>query len=484
MDYLPIFLKLSDAPCLIVGGGDIAERKLSLLLKAGAKVTVISPDSNPAIAERAETGLIRLLPKAFEPGDVDDFQIIIAATNDRRVNEQVAAAAKLQRIPVNVVDCPDLCSFIFPAIVDRSPVMVAVSTGGASPTLTRLLRTRIEGWIPAGFGRLAQLAARFRNPVKRAIPDLQPRRHFWERVLQGPVAELALSGRAEEAECLLQKEMEAAAIQAPVAHGTVALVGAGPGDPDLLTLRALRLIQEADVVVYDRLVSPDILALIRRDATRIYAGKERSRHTIPQTGINELLAKLASEGRRVVRLKGGDPFIFGRGGEEIETLMDHDIPFQVVPGITAASGCAAYAGIPLTHRDYAHSCLFVAGHLKDGTMQGLDWEQLARPDQTVVIYMGLQGLPQICAALIRHGASPTRPAALIQQGATTDQRVLSATLETLPNLVASSNIKAPTLVIIGDVVKLREKLAWYRSGAERGQPLSSPIDPDRTLRCS
>ncbi|QJD29924.1 siroheme synthase CysG [Methylococcus geothermalis] len=467
MDYLPIFLKLRDAPCLVVGGGEVAGRKLGLLLEAGAAVTVIAPSADAAIAELAERGRIRLRTKTFDADDADGFRLVIAATDDREVNEEVAATGRRLGIPVNVVDCPALCDFIFPAIVDRSPVVIAVSTGGASPVLGRLLRTRIEACIPSGFGTLARIAGGLRDRVKRAIPDARARRHFWEQGLQGPAAELALQGRAEEAEMRLLEEAEAAATQGGPSLGSVALVGAGPGDPDLLTLRALRLIQEADVVVYDRLVSPEILALVRRDARRIYAGKERSRHSIPQDDINELLGNLASEGHRVVRLKGGDPFIFGRGGEEIETLMARHIPFQVVPGITAASGCAAYAGIPLTHRDHAHACLFVAGHLKDGSLQGIDWPQLARPRQTVVVYMGLQGLPQICAELIRHGAPPSRPAALIQQGTTSEQRVVSATLETLPARVADSNVKAPTLVIIGEVVTLREKLAWYRGRAER-----------------
>lgn len=466
MDYLPIFLKLCGAPCLVVGGGEVAGRKLGLLLEASAAVTVIAPAADAAIVEMAEGGRIRLRAKTFEAADSEGFRLVIAATDDREVNADVAAAARGRGIPVNVVDCPDLCDFIFPAIIDRSPVVIAVSTGGASPVLARQLRTRIEACIPSRFGTLARIAGGLRDHIKRAIPDARTRRHFWEQALQGPVAELALQGRAEEAEMLLLEEAEAAAKQGGPSPGSVALVGAGPGDPDLLTLRALRLIQEADVVVYDRLVSPEILALVRRDSRRIYAGKERSRHSIPQDSINELLANLAAEGNCVVRLKGGDPFIFGRGGEEIETLMARGIPFQVVPGITAAAGCAAYAGIPLTHRDYAHACVFVAGHLKDGTLQGLDWPHLARPHQTVVVYMGLQGLPQICAELIRHGAPPSRPAALVQQGTTRDQQVVVATLETLPARVSDSEVKAPTLVIIGDVVELREKLAWYRNRKE------------------
>jgi uroporphyrin-III C-methyltransferase/precorrin-2 dehydrogenase/sirohydrochlorin ferrochelatase len=469
MDYLPIFLKVRDLPCLLVGGGEVGERKLNLLLQAGAQVTVLAMEINPSIRAHADAGRIALRIKPFESADVSGFGLVIAATNQHLVNLAVAEAARTFKVPVNVVDCPDLCDFIFPAIVDRSPLLVAISSGGASPVLTRLLRSQIEGWIPLRLGLLAQLAARLRERVKQALPNGYRRRHFWERILQGAVKDLILAGRISEAEALLESEiLRESEISSGV--GSVALVGAGPGDPDLLTLRALRLLQEADVVVYDRLVSPEVLALVRRDAKRIYAGKERNQHTLPQERINELLIRLALQGQRVIRLKGGDPFIFGRGGEEIETLMEHGIPFQVVPGVTAASGCAAYAGIPLTHRDYAHSCVFVAGHLKDGTVQGLDWQRLVSPDQTVVVYMGLQGVAQICAELIRHGAAPTTPAALIQQGTTANQRVLVADLLTLPEKVATSEVKAPTLIIIGKVVELREKLAWYHGQAEPSEP--------------
>lgn len=469
MDYLPIFLRVRDLPCLLVGGGDVGERKLNLLLQAGARVTVLATEINPAIRAYADAGRIELRIKPFEPGDVSGFGLVIAATHRHSVNLEIAEAARASKVPVNVVDRRDLCDFIFPAIVDRSPLLVAISSGGTSPVLTRLLRSQIEGWLPARLGLLAQLAARLRERVKQAIPNGHRRRHFWERILQGTVKDLALSGRISEAETLIESEI-LQENETPSRVGSVALVGAGPGDPDLLTLRALRLLQEADVVVYDRLVSPEVLALVRRDAKRIYAGKERNQHTLPQERINELLIRLALQGQRVVRLKGGDPFIFGRGGEEIETLMEHGIPFQVVPGITAASGCAAYAGIPLTHRDHAHSCVLVAGHLKDGTVQGLDWQRLVSPEQTVVVYMGLQGVDQICAELIRHGAPPSTPAALIQQGTTVNQRVLVADLQTLPEEIAASDVKAPTLIIIGKVVELRKKLAWYHSPADPSEP--------------
>ncbi|MGZ8218626.1 siroheme synthase CysG [Methylomagnum sp.] len=463
MKYLPIFLKLTGQACLVIGGGEVAARKVASLRRSGGRVTVLSPNLCEALAALLADGKIAHRPKTFEPADVADFRLVISATDRREVNESVAAAAEARGIPVNVVDCPELCSFIFPAIVDRAPVVIAVSTGGASPVLARLVRARLESALPAAYGKLAELAEQFRTRVKAAIGDSSRRRLFWERNLQGPVAELVFSGREAEAAARLESLIQAeAAGGAAEQTGFVSLVGAGPGDPDLLTLRAFRTIQEADVVVYDRLVSPDIMALVRNDAEKIYAGKESRRHTLPQDQINALLVRLAKQGKRVVRFKGGDPFIFGRGGEEIETLMEKGIPFQVVPGITAASGCAAYAGIPLTHRDFAQSVTFVTGHLKEGEIGGLDWERLARPDQTLVIYMGLQGLERIREALLAHGAAPDTPAALIQQGTTRHQRVITGTVNTLPALVAESKVSAPTLVIVGGVVSLHGKLAWFR----------------------
>jgi uroporphyrin-III C-methyltransferase/precorrin-2 dehydrogenase/sirohydrochlorin ferrochelatase len=457
MDYLPLFFKLTGQPCLIVGGGEVAARKTATLRQAGGKVTVVAPQLTESLGVLRDKCQIVWLEKPFAPEDVEGFTLVIGATSNRTVNEQVFQAAQACNIPVNVVDCPKLCSFIFPAIIDRSPIVAAISSGGASPVLARLLRVKLEALIPSGYGSLASLADRFRQKVKLAIADGELRRRFWEDALQGDVADLALAGRVEDAALRLEQRLETSSNNKT---GMVFLVGAGPGDPDLLTLRALRLMQEADVVVYDRLVSPEIMGLVRKDAEKIYAGKQSSNHTLPQQQINRLLADLALSGRRVVRLKGGDPFIFGRGGEEIETLMAEGIHFQVVPGITAASGCAAYAGIPLTHRDYAQSCAFVTGHLKDGTIE-LEWERLAVPQQTLVIYMGLQGLAQICAGLIRHGCPASLPAALIQQGTTRQQRVLTGTLADLPAQVALAEIKAPTLVIVGEVVRLHEKLAWF-----------------------
>jgi uroporphyrin-III C-methyltransferase/precorrin-2 dehydrogenase/sirohydrochlorin ferrochelatase len=473
MNFLPIFLKLAGQPCLVVGGGEVAARKAASLLGAGAAVTVLAPELGTALAALAAAGRVVHRRKGFESLDVDGFRLVVSATDRREVNAAVSAAAERAGVPVNVVDCPELCSFVFPAVVDRSPVVVAVSTGGASPVLARLIRAQLERAIPAAYGRLAELAEKFRSRVKAAVREPSRRRLFWERTLGGPVAELVFAGREEEAERRLEGWL-ASAEQAPEAagRGFVSLVGAGPGDPELLTLGALRAMQEADTVVYDRLVSPEVMRLVRTDAEKIYAGKESRRHALPQEQINALLVRLAKEGKRVVRLKGGDPFIFGRGGEEIETLMEEGVPFQVVPGITAASGCAAYAGIPLTHRDHAQSVTFVTGHLKDGGVAGLDWERLARPGQTLVIYMGLQGLPQIRDALIRHGCPRDTPAALVQQGTTRRQRLIAGTLGNLPELVAEAGASAPTLVIVGGVVSLHGKLAWFQG--DRADVGSSP----------
>jgi len=464
MDFLPIFLRIRGRPCLVVGGGETAARKVDLLRQAGGQVTVVAPWLCENLLALGQTGQIRYRPAAFSPADLDGCLLAIAATDDHAVNRQVAELCQARAIPVNVVDQPELCSFIMPAIIDRSPALIAVSTGGSSPVLARLLRARLESLIPAAYGRLAALAADFRDRVKRCIPALS-RRAFWEQVLQGPIAELVLSGREGAAREALDEMLERRETALP-AKGEVYLVGAGPGDPDLLTFRALRLMQQADVVLYDRLVNPAILELTRRDAERIYVGKAPKQHTLPQEETNALLARLARQGKRVLRLKGGDPFIFGRGGEEIQTLADEGIPFQVVPGITAASGCAAYAGIPLTHRDYAQSCIFVTGHLKDGSVD-LNWASLVQPHQTVVVYMGLLSLEIVCAELIAHGLPPDFPAALIEQGTTPRQRVHVATLATLPEQAKTVEAQAPTLIIVGEVVKLHQNLAWFEPGLER-----------------
>ena len=459
MDFLPIFLNIREQPCLVVGGGAVAARKTAMLLRAGGRVTVLAPALAADFDAYLEEGRVTYRATSFRPEDVNDYVIVIAATDDQAVNRAVADAAKAKRIAVNVVDQPELCSFIMPSIIDRSPLIVAVSSGGASPVLARLLRARLESLIPAGYGRLAALVATFRGAVKARFKAVE-RRRFWERVLQGPIAELVFSGRDSDARKALQATLDDTRLS--LNSGEVYLIGGGPGDPDLLTFRALRLMQEADVVVYDRLVSQPVLDLVRLDAERIYAGKERDKHALPQEDINHLLVRLAKEGKRVVRLKGGDPFIFGRGGEEIATLAAEGIAFQVVPGITAASGCATYAGIPLTHRDYSQSVVFVTGHLQDGSMN-LNWPALAQPNQTVVFYMGLHGIDILCKELVAHGLPASTAAALIQQGTTPQQRVLTGDLNTLPQIVHEGNVKAPTLIIVGEVVRLRDQLKWFET---------------------
>ena len=459
MDYFPLFLQLRDQPCLVIGAGDIAARKIDLLGKAGAQITVVAPQIHSAVLEMTNRLNLRIEERCFRDEDVIDMRVVVSATNNRSCNEQVASAANRLNIPVNVVDNPDLCSFIFPAIIDRSPLIAAVSSGGVSPVLARILRAKIESTIPAAYGRLAQFAETFRGLVKQHIQEPSRRRIFWETILQGPAAEMVFQGNTDAAEQLLRSSLELT--QQTAKKGEVYLIGAGPGDPDLLTFRALRLMQQADVVVYDRLVSSEILEMARRDAEKIYVGKQRDLHSLPQESINQLLADLAISGKRVARLKGGDPFIFGRGGEEIETLMQQSIEFQVVPGITAASGCASYAGIPLTHRDHAQSCTFVTGHLKDGSIN-LNWNQLAAPNQTIVIYMGLVGLKAICRALIEHGCPHDHPIAIVQQGTTRNQLVIVGTLSDLPLRVEQADIKPPTLIIVGSVVLLHEKLNWFK----------------------
>ncbi len=455
MDYLPIFVSVKNKLCLVVGGGEVAKRKAGVLLGAGARVRIVAPEIEPSLADLPH---VEAIVARFEAQHLEGVTLVIAATNNRAVNLQVSELAQARNIQVNVVDDPGLCSFIMPAILDRSPLMVAFSSGGASPVLTRMMRGKLESIIPQSYSRLAAFAERFRELAKRRITNPAKRRIFWENALEGVVAEKVLAGDEDSAEAMLQQMLEN---EDNIRRGEVYLVGAGPGDPDLLTFRALRLMQKADVVVYDNLVSKPIVEMARREAQRIFVGKKRADHTMRQEEINELLVRLAKEGKRVLRLKGGDPFIFGRGGEEIETLAEHGILFQVVPGITAASGVSAYAGIPLTHRDHAQSCIFVTGHLKDGSMN-LDWDALARPKQTVVVYMGLHGLEILCAELINHGLPDTTPIAIVQQGTTQNQRVITGTLATLPGIAQIEKPQAPTLIIVGGVVTLRKKLAWFK----------------------
>jgi len=342
MDYLPLFFDLKNRPCLLVGGGDIALRKARLLVKAGARITVVAPEICEDLRDLVKANEGSLVQRPFQDTDVDQHIFVIGATDLSDINAQISHSAQAKNIPVNIVDSPELCTVITPAIVDRSPLVIAISSGGQAPVLARMARAKIETLFPASYSRLADLASRLRERVKQAFSDLEQRRYFWENIFESEASELALNGQVDEAESLIIEKLQASAQGETIVNsGEVYLVGAGPGDPDLLTFKALRLMQQCDVVLYDRLVSDGVMELVRRDADRIYVGKARSDHAVPQGQINELLVTLAQEGKRVLRLKGGDPFIFGRGGEEIETLAGHDIPFQVVPGITAASGCSA-----------------------------------------------------------------------------------------------------------------------------------------------
>jgi uroporphyrin-III C-methyltransferase / precorrin-2 dehydrogenase / sirohydrochlorin ferrochelatase len=458
MQAIPIFFNITNRHCVVVGGGEVATRKVIMLLKANAAITLVSPLVCAELQVMVDANQIKHLKAKFEPSQLDGACLIIAATDEEATNEAVSLAAKKINVPVNVVDAPALCTFTMGSIVERSPIVIAISSEGNAPVLARYIRAKIETMLPAAYGRIASIAGEFREKVKAKFKTTQARRIFWEGILQGPLVERVLSGQEEAARVFLKAAIENT--EATTNKGEVFLVGGGPGDPDLLTFRALRLMQQCDVCIYDKLVSPEVMELVRRDAELIYVGKARDQHTMPQEQINELLAKLALEGKRVLRLKGGDPFIFGRGGEEIETLMERGVPFQVVPGITAASGVASYAGIPLTHRDYAQACLFVTGHLKDGSVD-LDWDAMVRPNQTLVIYMGLVGLAEICRQLIARGISANMPIAVIQQGTTQKQRVLTGTICDIAEKVEAAQMRAPCLIIIGEVVLLREKLNWF-----------------------
>ena len=458
MEHLPIFINLKQKPVLVVGGGDIALRKINLLIKAQASVNCLSPLFCDGIASLSADKSVNLIQKSFEPDDIKNYSIIIASTDDSLVNSSISELAKKANIPVNVVDSPELSSFIMPSIVDRSPVIIAVSSAGKAPVLARIIRAKLETVIPSAYGLLAEIAGEYRQKVKNRFSNIKDRRAFWESAFSGVIAEKVFSGRINEARGDIEEQLENSV---EIDLGEVYLVGAGPGDPDLLTFKALRLVQQADVVLYDRLVSKGVMELVRRDSELIYVGKKGgSDESTRQEDINEQLVKLAKSGKRVCRLKGGDPFIFGRGGEEIESLSEHGIPFQVVPGITAASGCSSYAGIPLTHRDYSQSCRFVTAHLKNGTTN-LPWEEFVIDQQTIVFYMALSGANYICQKLMEHGMDKNMPIAIIEKGTMPEQKVYISSLTKLPDLLAKENIHAPTLMIVGEVVKLNEKLNWY-----------------------
>ncbi len=450
MNYFPAFLDLNEIPCLVVGGGERAAQKVRLLLKAGAKVTVVAPRAGAEIAGLVGEARLQLVRRGFVAGDVLGRAAVISATGLSEVDARAAEAARDAGVPVNVVDRPDLSSFIVPAIVDRDPVVIGISSGGTSPLLARRVRARIEALLPARLGRLARFAASFRTAVKAVIPDAGARLRFWEGLFDGPVAVDVLSGREAAA-----RERMLALVNRPGAkrtpEGMVHIVGAGPGDPDLLTLKALRLLDQADVVVHDRLIGPDILDYARRDAERIYVGKARGSHARTQDEINALLVDLARAGKRVLRLKGGDPFVFGRGGEELDHLRRHGVRAEAVPGITAATGCAAAVGIPLTHRDHASAVTLVTGHGQNGEPE-IDWAALAAARQTLVIYMGVSAAGRIAARLIAHGLAPGTPAAVIENGTLDTQKTVTGTLGELAAMIRDNGIEGPAVLVIGDVV--------------------------------
>ncbi|HDU4295792.1 TPA: siroheme synthase CysG [Klebsiella variicola subsp. variicola] len=454
MDHLPIFCQLRQRDCLLVGGGDVAERKARLLLDAGANVTVNALDFTPQFQVWADSQMLTLVQGEFIPSLLDTCWLAIAATDNETVNQQVSDAAEARRIFCNVVDAPRQASFIMPSIIDRSPLMVAVSSGGTSPVLARLLREKLESVLPLHLGQLARYAGHLRARVKQQFASVGERRCFWEKLFVNDRLAQSLANDDRQAVADTTEQL----LTEPLEHrGEVVLVGAGPGDAGLLTLKGLQQIQQADVVVYDRLVSDDIMNLVRRDADRVFVGKRSGYHCVPQEEINQILLREAQKGKRVVRLKGGDPFIFGRGGEELETLCEAGIPFSVVPGITAASGCSAYSGIPLTHRDFAQGVRLVTGHLKTGGE--LDWANLAVEKQTLVFYMGLNQAPAIRKKLIAHGMAEDMPAAIVENGTAVSQKVVSGTLGQLD--ILAQQMASPALIIVGRVVGLRDKLNWF-----------------------
>ena len=474
MNYLPMFFDLTRQRVLIVGGGEVALRKVSLLERTGALITVVAPEIAPELTERAAAGKLKVVRREFSPEDLDGVRLVIVATSRRAVNRWIASLSEARNIPVNVVDDREASRFIVPAIIDRDPVLVAVSTGGTSPVLARRLRERLEALIPARIGELASWLRALREATRRRLPDTGERRRFFEAVVDGPAAQRFIEGDHQGAQRIAQQLLATTSI-APRAAGAVTLVGAGPGDPELLTLKALRALQDADVILHDRLVPAAVLDLARRDAARICVGKAAGNIGSTQQEINALLIEHANQGKRVVRLKGGDPFVFGRGGEELQALAAAGINFSVVPGITAATGCAAYAGIPLTHRDYAHSVSFVTGHAQgDGKEPGTepDWRALAMPGATAVFYMGHARLDHIVEKLLEHGAPATRPAGIIAQGTTANQRVITATLATIRDASADAILESPALLIVGEVVALHSTLAWFGT--------ASAVDLSRT----
>ena len=456
MDNFPIFLEIKNKPVLVIGGGDIALRKIKLLIKSKPNLKVVAKNFCEEILDLKDRYSIDIIQKDFHPDDIEFPIIIIAATNNKLLNKQIAQIGGKKKIPVNVVDQPALCTFTMGSIVERGSLVVSISSSGKAPVLVRQLREKIEMMIPDAYKDLVDLAGSLRDKVKKSIKINNKRRIFWEKFFDVENIQSFLNQNKT-----LTKKFNSLLRSMKNNTGEVYLVGAGPGERDLLTIRALHLMQKCDVCIFDNLVSDEVIELVRRDADMIFAGKKRDQHTFSQEKINDLLVKYAKKGKKVLRLKGGDPFIFGRGGEEIESLMSHKINFQVVPGISAANGVAAYAGIPLTHRDYAQSCLFLTGHFKDGKID-FDWPKLVTEKQTLVIYMGLLSLPDFIKELIEHGQNKTMPVAVIQSGTTSAQRVIVGNIGNIKSKLVRSKIKSPALVIIGEVVKLRDQLKWFK----------------------
>jgi uroporphyrin-III C-methyltransferase/precorrin-2 dehydrogenase/sirohydrochlorin ferrochelatase len=463
MKYFPAFFDLTAQRVLVVGAGEVALRKVDLLMRSGAHVSVVAPEVHPELERRAGDGSIKLTRREFVPEDLVGARLVIVATSHRALNRWIANLSESRAIPVNVVDDREASRFIVPAIVDRDPVLIGVATSGTSPVLARRLRERLEALIPTRIGAAALWLRSLRAAAKKQLRDIAARRRYFESLVDGPAMHRFMEGDEPGARRIAQ-QLLAGSATAPAAAGEVILVGAGPGDAELLTLKALRALQNADVILHDRLVSAAVLEMSRRDATRICVGKAAGSQGSTQEEINELLIRHASAGMRVVRLKGGDPFIFGRGGEELEALAAARINFSVIPGITAASGCAAYAGIPLTHRDHAHTVSFVTGH-DDKSGKEPDWRALAATGHTAVFYMGLARFGHIVARMVQHGASPDLPAGIIAQGTLPQQRVIVATLATLVEAAARAELESPVLLVVGEVAALHESLAWF-GGAE------------------
>lgn len=449
MRQFPAFFNLEGARIVVFGGGEEAARKLRLFAGSGADLVLVGGFEDAALGAEF-TREIKILPRAETPAALEGARLVIIAEENLAHRAAALAAVRARGIPVNVVDQPEDCDFTVPSILDRGEIVAAIGSGGAAPVLAKSIRAKLEALLPQRIGDLAELARSLRGFVAEAIPDKTARRRYWERAFAGPAAEAAYAGDLERAEALLRQQARFTGR----ARGVVHIVGAGPGDPELLTLKALRLIQEADVVYYDRLVSPEIISLIRRDASRIPVGKSKGDHSVPQTEIHARLVASAQEGLRVVRLKGGDPFIFGRGGEELEAVRAEGIEVHVVPGISSALGCAASAGVPLTHRDHAQTLTFVTGHAKEGGVPDLDWPALARPAQTVVVFMGVDTAPVIAEKLVAAGRAPETPVAIIENGTRADELRVFGTLAELPFLVEEEGIRGPALLIIGEVAGL------------------------------